>query len=556
MARQPPFEAYTGESGYFFVSYAHRDSDWVYKQLEWLNNQGIKIWYDEGIEPGSDWLHALADTIDRCQGMLFFATPNSVESSNVANEIHFALDAGKPVIVVYREETPLPPGLRFGLSRQQAVIRNNLTADGFRQKLLRAVQSRESTEVESVDVSQPVPGFSGKAAIAVLPFKGGSTSEDDTYFAEGLTEELVTGLQSWRTIPVIARDSTGDYGGDSVSRRRLVRELGVGYVLQGSVRKAGKRLRISAQLADTQTGHQIWADRFDGEMEDVFEFQDEITQRIIGAIEPEVLEQEIQRSHARPTHDLQAWDLYLRGLSRFSRDTFEDLLAAGELFAQASAKDSKLVHAVAGQAMAELHLLLNHRGSMTLEEAGKSRDHAKKLAKEAMRIDGRSLPAMSAQLLVLILDQKFEEAVKLSQGALESYPASASTWHAAAFALMSSGRFEEALEHFQMTKRLSPRNPTMWLVLNQEGFCCFSLGRMDEALNFFNQSITLKRDHLWPHLGRTLALKMSGRREEAVRMLKKFLIDVPHFSIKQFDEIDPAQAGLFIAELRDLGWEG
>ncbi len=556
MARQPPFEAYKGDSDFVFVSYAHSDADWVYEQLEWLRAEGINIWYDEGIEPGADWLHTLADTIDRSQGMLLFASPASVQSSNVANEIHFALDSGKPVIVIHREETALPPGLKFALSRQQAVIRSNLTAEGFRQKLLRAVQVLASGYKETVDVSEPIPGFSGRAAIAVMPFKGSSAREEDAYFADGLTEELVTGLQSWRTIPVIARDSTRDYEGDSVSRRRLARELGVGYVLRGSVRRAGNRLRINAQLSDTHTGHQIWAQSFNGEMEDVFDLQDEITQRIIGAIEPEVLEQEISRSHSKPTDDLEAWDLYLRGLSHFEKDTYEELLEARAAYEAAWNRDPKLVHAVAGHAMAEMHLLLNHRGSMTDEEANASRSRARERARVAMQIDQRALPAITAQLMCLIDDGSYEEAVNLCRQALELYPASASTWHAAAFALFRSGQFEKALDHFRLAKRLSPRNPNMWLITNQEGFCHFFLGSHDEALRLFNHSITLKRGHVWPHLGRTLTVKMSGRIEEAKMMLQELLDDVPDFNAEHFREIDPAVAEPFIAGLRELGWNG
>jgi TolB-like protein/Flp pilus assembly protein TadD len=555
MARQPPFEAYKGFSPYVFVSYAHADADWVYADLEWLRDQGVNIWYDEGIDPGSDWNSVLAEAIGGSYGLLFFATTTSVQSKNVANELHFALDAGKPVIAVHREDTLLPPGLKFSLSRQQAVIRSNLSEEGYQRKLLLAVQAIVSG-VNTVDVSKPVPGFLGRAAIAVLSFKGDSTDADGAYFADGLTDELVTGLQAWRTIPVIARDSTRAYSGDDISLPRLARELGVGYVLRGSVRRSGKRLRINVQLADTQSGYQIWAERFDGELADVFDLQDEITRRIIGAIEPEVLEQEMKRSHRVPTEDLAAWDLYLRGLARYNRQTLDDLKAARELWQEASQKDPGLVHAVAGRSLVEMYILLNHRSNISDEEAETARLRNRQLAEEAFRIDEKSLPALTARLGCLVHGGEYDAAVSLAKEALSLFPASASTWHVAAFASLRSGHFEESLEQFKMVKRLSPRDPTMWLITTQEGFCYFSLGRYDEALTLLDRSIALKRDHVWPHLFRTLSLKMLGRHEEAVQRLEQFLIDVPEFNAAQLHEIDPRLAEPFFAGLRELGWNG
>ncbi|MFK8029017.1 MAG: TIR domain-containing protein [Gammaproteobacteria bacterium] len=555
MARQPPFEAYQGNSPFVFVSYAHAEADWVYAELQWLHDQNVNIWYDEGIAPGSDWSAVLAESIGGCDGVLFFVGEKSANSENVANEINFALDAGKPVTAIYDDEVTLPPGLKFSLSRQQAVIRSNLGEKGYKRKLLQAVENMVGGTT-SVDVSNPVPGFLGRAAIAVMSFKGQANDEDGSYFAEGLTEELITTLQSWRTIPVIASESTRSYDGDEISLRRLALELGVGYVLRGSVRQSGKRLRISVQLTDTISGHHIWAERFDGLLEDIFDLQDEITQRIIAAIEPEVLEQEMDRSNRVPTEDLRAWDLYLRGLARYQNQTKHDLMAARQLWEEACTRDPALVHAVAGRAVINMYLLLNHRSELSESEALEARESCRELAEEAMRLDHRALPALTAQMVYLIQSGEYDQALSLTEEALELYPASASTWFSAAYASMRSGRFEQALDQFSMVKRLSPRDPNMWQIYNQEGACYFWTQQFEKALPLLNRSIALKRDHLWPHMFRTLSLNILGRKEDAQKMLEQFLNDVPDFNADQLLEIDQQMAEPLLAGLRDAGWTG
>src|SRR6476661_593029 len=178
-----------------------------------------------------------------------------------------------------------------------------------------------------------------RASIAVLPFQNMSGDPEQDYFCDGMVEDIITGLSRIKSLFVIARNSTFIYKGRAVDIKQVGRELGVRYVLEGSVRKGGNRVRITGQLIDAETGMHLWADRFDGSLEDVFDLQDRIAISVAGVIEPALQAAEMRRSIARPTTDLTAYDLYLRGLAIFSPITKEGVFAALGLLEQAIAID-------------------------------------------------------------------------------------------------------------------------------------------------------------------------------------------------------------------------
>ena len=168
-----------------------------------------------------------------------------------------------------------------------------------------------------VGAAEPALPLPDKPSIAVLPFQNMSGDPEQEYFADGMVEEIITALSRIRWLFVIARNSTFTYKGQAIDVKQVGRELGVRYVLEGSVRKAGQRVRITGQLIDALTGTHLWADRFDGSLEDVFELQDKVAVSVAGVIEPALQAAEMRRSAARPTTDLTAYDLYLRALAVF-----------------------------------------------------------------------------------------------------------------------------------------------------------------------------------------------------------------------------------------------
>jgi adenylate cyclase len=189
--------------------------------------------------------------------------------------------------------------------------------------------------VTGVDVSRPVSGFGGRPAIAVLPFANLSDDPEQEYFADGLAEDILTRLARWRWLPVIARNSSFSYRGQAVDVKEIGRALGARYVLGGSVRKVGRRVRVTGQLVDATTGHQLWAERYDRVLEDLFAIQDELTDGIVGALESAVWRADTERARRKQPINLDAWDLAWRGWWHVMRFTPVDLATAVPLFEQA-----------------------------------------------------------------------------------------------------------------------------------------------------------------------------------------------------------------------------
>jgi adenylate cyclase len=204
---------------------------------------------------------------------------------------------------------------------------------------------------ESTEPSLALPD---KPSIAVLPFQNMSGDPEQEYFADGMVEEVITALSRIRWLFVIARNSTFTYKGRSVDVKQVGRELGVRYVLEGSVRKAGERVRITAQLIDTFTDAHLWTDRFDGSLEDLFELQDKVAISVAGVIEPTLQAAEIRRSSERPTHDLTAYDLYLRALPYVATYQWEPVLQGLHLLGQAIDRDPDFASALARSLPASL----------------------------------------------------------------------------------------------------------------------------------------------------------------------------------------------------------
>jgi len=560
--RRPPFPAYKGEHDYIFVSYAHADSAWVYPEIEQLNDGGINLWYDEGIEGGTSWADELASFIDSSRGVIFFASDFAVASPNVINEIHYAIGLKKPVLIVSEQPTDLPGGLKLALGHQQAIIRQDLSPVSFQSKLLISTEkmlgitdeSKRAASVAALTADKPpVSGGHERTTLAVLPFKNNSPNPDDEYFASGLTDELVFGLQGLSLFSIISSDSTRQYR-DNTDPRIAARDLGADYVIMGGVRRAGDRVRINAQLVDANSGMQAWANQFDGVTEDVFELQNRIAIEIVSAIEPEIFVQESRRVTQLNPKDMAAWDLYLRGQAEYYKMTYEGFSKAAEFWEQARAADADFVQPVAGLAILNLYFLLHHRGQITESGANEKRIKGFELATLAVQMDPQYSLGYAAMTGHLIMRNRQSEALQFAQQAKQMCPASARVHANLAFALFSSGKFREALEEYAKAQRLSPRDPFMAEQVNQQGACYFFLGEFDQALERANRSILLQGDYMWPHLFRTLSLSNLDQKEAAVDAMRDFKKAVPDFTLEQLGEIDPALGQVFIEGLLGLGW--
>jgi adenylate cyclase len=303
-----------------------------------------------------------------------------------------------------------------------------------------------------VGSSLPLPE---RPSIAVLPFANMSGDPEQEYFTDGMVEEIITALSRIRWLFVIARNSSFTYKGQTIDVKRVGRELGVRYVLEGSVRKAGGRVRITAQLIDAFTGTHLWADRFDGSLEDIFELQDKVALSVAGVIEPTVQAAEIRHSANRPTNDLTAYDLYLRALQHWSAYEEERVVQALDLLGRAIERDPHYGSALA--LAAHCHYLLEVNGWIDDLEA--NRRKGIDLARQAIRFAPDDPEALATGAFALgYFGEDIDGAIRLIDRSLALNPSFARGWVWSAVLRNFAGQPSLAIEHYNRSLRLSPRD--------------------------------------------------------------------------------------------------
>jgi adenylate cyclase len=316
-----------------------------------------------------------------------------------------------------------------------------------------------------------------KPSIAVLPFANLSGDPEQEYFVDGMVEEIITALSRIRWLFVIARNSTFTYKGRPADVKEVGRELGVRYVLEGSVRKAGMQVRITGQLIDAMTGTHLWADRFDGSLEDIFELQDRVAVCVAGIIEPTLQAAEMRRSAARRTTDLSAYDLYLRALAAFYPITKERTLEALGLLEQAIAIDPHYGSALALAAACHMRLVLDGRTDAPETTRRKAID----LARQALEVGENDPGSLATAARVLAqFGEDIGAMIGLVDRALALNPSYARGWNVSGLLRVYAGQHDLAIEHIETSLRLSPRERIGTPLLTM-GMAYFFKRRFDEA---------------------------------------------------------------------------
>jgi adenylate cyclase len=367
----------------------------------------------------------------------------------------------------------------------------------------------------------PVLPLPDKPSIAVLPFQNMSADPEQDYFAEGMVEEIITALSRIRWLFVIARNSSFTYKGQGVDVKRIGRELGVRYVLEGSVRKGGGRVRITAQLIDATNGAHLWAERFDGSLEDVFELQDKVASSVAGVIEPTLQLAETARVIGRPTNDLMAYDLYLRAYAMVWSSA-RQIPEALRLLEQAITRDPRYGPALAWAAFCCVRLV----------EAGSEDPKADSLkgadfARRALEVagDDPGILANAAQALAYF-GEDIGAMMDLVDRALTLNPSFARGWHVSGCLRIYAGQPDVAIEHIEVSLRLSPRARvgTSLLII---GAAHFYNRRFDEAVS--KLLLPIQEDPSYPQPYRVLAACYAhmGRLDEAREIVRRLRAITP-----------------------------
>jgi len=398
-----------------------------------------------------------------------------------------------------------------------------------------------------------VPGFSGRHAIAVLPFDNLSGDPGQEYFADGIAEDIITRLSISRLFPVIARNSTFLYKGKAVDVKELSRDLGVGYVVEGSVRKAGNRVRVTAQLIDATTGHHIWAQRYDRELDDIFALQDEITEAIVASAGPALSRAEIHRAMRRAPQNLDAWDCTQRSLWHLFQYTKDDTLKARSWLRRAIEVHPNSAGALSLLAISHIFEVIFHWS----ESPAQSLADALRAAEQGVAIDDTDAAALSTLGIACSLTGQYERAIAALEGAIEQNPSSALAYFGLGIALAPAGRPDDAVPMIEKAIRLSPHDPWMHEFLFSLGAAHFLAERYEEAVASGKRSLRLKSDQ--PGVYRLLAASYGylGRADEAKVALATFLRLAPDFSEAQLRVfLPPAVVERYLDGLRKAGWNG
>jgi adenylate cyclase len=393
-----------------------------------------------------------------------------------------------------------------------------------------------------------------KPSVAVLPFDNLSGDPEQDYLADGISEDLITALSRIRWFFVIARNSSFTYKGQAVDVTQVARELGVRYVLEGSVRKAGGRVRVTAQLIDAATGRHVWAERYDREIEDIFALQDEMTLTIVAALEPELGAAERERALSKPPESLDAWETYQRGLWHMWTFEKEANAEARRLFRHAVERDPNFAPAYAFQSYANyIDVVMGWS-----EAPDESLDAALAAAKTALARDERDAVAYFALGRVLMMRGEHDGSIAALETAITLNPSSAQAHHGLGFALALSGRLDVAKSNFEKAERLSPRDPLLWAFTITHALTSILSHDYEAAESWARKTMRIPRaSGYWTHAILASALGNMGRLEEARAAADEALAQKPDLSLSYLKTTLPTkeEGGLepYLAGLRQAG---
>ena len=459
----------------------------------------------------------------------------SIQSANVDGDLKLRIGIHVGDVVVQGDDL-MGDGVNIaarieGIADPGGIAVSRQVHDQVRDRLAVAFDDRGEVELKNIGRPVHIFAFGGKSApatpalalpdkpsIAVLPFQNMSGDPEQEYFADGVVEDIITALSRFKSLFVIARNSTFTYKGKAVDVRQVGRELGVRYVLEGSVRKAAGKVRITGQLIDSETGAHLWADRFDGALEDVFDLQDRITQSVVASVAPTVQVAEIERTRRKPAGNPDAYDCYLRGLARSNVMSEDAIAEALRLFLRAIVLDpgSAVAHAMA----ARCYTFRKQQGwdSDGLSDRAEARRHALR-ASELGQDDALALCHAGFALFYVCNEDDLgaalvDEALSLNQNL-------AAAWGVKAAINLFAGRHEAVLDELGRVQRLNPADPAGYTRESTMAQALLLLGRYEEAAIWANKSLARQPNWLLALRSLAMARALSGDVDGARKVMAR-----------------------------------
>ncbi len=366
-----------------------------------------------------------------------------------------------------------------------------------------------------------------KPSLAVLPFVNMSPDADQEFFSDGISEDIITALSKFRSLFVIARNSAFSFKGQSIEVKEIGRKLGVRYVVEGSVRRAGNRVRVTAQLIDAIADTHLWAESYDRDLDDIFAVQDEVTHAIVTAIEPTLGSAERDRAHRKPTESLDAWEGYQRGLWNIYRFAAQENTEAQSFFRRAIELDPNFAPAHAGLAYAIYLSVLLGFGADPASAPGEARAAAQR----ALTLDGDDAVAHAVVGRVHMMIGEHDAAIAACETAVALNPNLAMAHFGLGAALTYSGRYEEGIVEADEAIRLSPRDPMLWAFLNIKAAANLATERYEEGLELARAAQRQPNAGIWAYVHEVVALVHLDRIGEARQALERVRAIKPDFDL-------------------------
>ena len=414
----------------------------------------------------------------------------------------------------------------------------------------------ETTEDSSKDVSagMSAEGISSDLpSIAVLPFENMSGDAAQEFFSDGVTENIITALSRFRWLVVIARSSSFSFRGQSKTARQIAQELNVRYVLDGSVRRSDERVRITAQLIDAANDKHIWAEHYDGQLEDIFDLQDDIAHQISACLEPEIERAEWRGLSAVHTPSLSSWDQYLRGLAHMHEYTRDGNIAAKTYFLKAIELEREFAHAHACLAYVMFHDIADGYVQQRTEAMEEAENHAR----AAVTIDDQDAFAHCVLGRLYSIQGRFDDAISELQASIRLNPSLALAHHGLAFALYYSGEAERSIPLFEAAEQLSPHDHNVWAFLGIRAMAHIQLGDYTAAVRDARQAVRKPHAKYWANVSLVSALGHANMIADAKLALEELMRRKPEISVRFVLETlswsDQAQMDHFVAGLRNAG---
>jgi TolB-like protein/Tfp pilus assembly protein PilF len=504
-----------------FISYGHSTVKQAQQVFDALRELGYGVWLDDQLPAHRAYTDVIEERLKAAKAIVVIWSAEAAKSHWVRAEANTALEAGK--LVQLTVDGVMPP---MPFNQIQCANLSGWTGDvesaGWRKvvdsiaDLIGGSLAPPQSVVAATVADTPLP-LPTKPSIAILPFANLSGDPEQDYFADGMVEEVATALSRFPSLFVNAGGSNVTDREGARNLKQIAQELGVRYLLEGSVRKSGDRVRIAVKLVDPEAGEQLWAERFDGVVEDVFALQDRVANAVASQIKPNIEAAEIRRAHAKPTQDLTAYDLWLRAL-RVSRGVSREAsLEAVRLADQAVTLDPDYAMALA---------LAGWIRSMLVAMAWSVDAEADRREGLAQAQRALSIAPDDAQVLAYVggamasFGAELSAADALLTRARERNPGLSMAWYSSGWVSVYIGRDAVALDYFETALRLDLRSPDRPNILNGMAWSLLGLRRFEEAYSLYQQVIPLLPGHTGPRIGLAATLAHLGRIEEAKAILE------------------------------------